>query len=328
MSDIYVILSTLQPKLWVLIPSAVIEIALVVGTIVYLYHKAHAFAAPPKTDTPPPTYTPEQLKEIERMLAETGYAFDPQQNIFYSIISPWQKQFGYCRLYDESAVAFNMIFDCEPIYFNFEGKKWLIELWKGQYGITTGAEVGIYNTAKEDLDVPGTFKGTFYYAPEASDFLDVRFTLFKNQKKLFSRSDKHWWLTGFILGEYSDPSELVMACAITLKNAEMRDAFLEGLTGIGYTRDELRINYNTVIINYSKPHSRQPLSQRGLIAAIAKMQTKFYVKYYDKITNNSENLYDVLTVARERTPKLYKMILKTGKEENRYKLHERIEDYI
>ena len=54
-----------------------------------------------------------------------------------------------------------MIMDCEPVEFSYGGKRWLIELWKGQYGITTGGEIGIYNTKREDIDHE-KFKGTFY----------------------------------------------------------------------------------------------------------------------------------------------------------------------
>ncbi|MGE4548892.1 MAG: DUF4474 domain-containing protein [Intestinibacillus sp.] len=268
------------------------------------------------------------MKEVEKILAEAGYAFDPQQNIFYSVMNPWQKQFGYCRLYDEAAAAFCMIYDCEPVYFDYAGKRWLIELWKGQYGITTGAEIGIYNTSKPELNVPFVFNGTFYDAPGEEDYLDVQFALFKNGEKLFSRADKHWWLTGFVLGEYSKPSELTMICAITLKDTEMRDAFLEGLTQLGYTDDELRIDCNTVMIYFSKPHSRQPMSQFGLIAAISKIKNRHFVKEYDKITNDAESIYDILHVIREKSPMLYRMLFKMGGSEERYKPHEKIKDYI
>ena len=45
-----------------------------------------------------------------------------------------------CAAYDKTAPYFNMVFDCEPVYFDYNGRTWLIEFWKGQYGINTGAE--------------------------------------------------------------------------------------------------------------------------------------------------------------------------------------------
>ena len=37
-----------------------------------------------------------------------------------------------------------MVFDCEPLYFSCNGKSYLLELWKGQYGMSTGAGIGFY----------------------------------------------------------------------------------------------------------------------------------------------------------------------------------------
>ena len=44
-----------------------------------------------------------------------------------------------------------MIIDCEPVRFYYGGKKWLIELWKGQYGMTTGCEIGVYTAPVYDV---------------------------------------------------------------------------------------------------------------------------------------------------------------------------------
>ena len=51
----------------------------------------------------------------------------------------------YAYGYDAAALAMNAIIDCEPIFFDYAGKTWLIELWKGQYGLETGCEIGVYN---------------------------------------------------------------------------------------------------------------------------------------------------------------------------------------
>lgn len=40
----------------------------------------------------------------------------------------FQRDLGYCKLYDDSAATMDMIIGCEPIYFTYGGKDWLIEL--------------------------------------------------------------------------------------------------------------------------------------------------------------------------------------------------------
>ena len=102
-----------------------------------------------------------QQMELNADLKDAGFAYEINGDYFYSLMDCWQREVGYCRLYDEAAPMFNMIMDCEPVEFSYGGKRWLIELWKGQYGITTGGEIGIYNTKREDIDHE-KFKGTFY----------------------------------------------------------------------------------------------------------------------------------------------------------------------
>ena len=38
-----------------------------------------------------------------------------------------------------------MIIDAYPVYFDYQDKTWMIEFWRGQYGINTGAEIGVYH---------------------------------------------------------------------------------------------------------------------------------------------------------------------------------------
>ena len=75
-----------------------------------------------------------------------GFDYNAEKDIFYSAKDAWQKNFGYCHLYDVSAPLFCMIIDTEPIKFYYNNKNWLISFWKGQYGMVTGAEIGIYYT--------------------------------------------------------------------------------------------------------------------------------------------------------------------------------------
>lgn len=109
-----------------------------------------------------PTEDKQKQKDmLNADLEAAGFAYEPRGDYFYSRMYCWQRKTGYCRLYDEGASLFNMIMDCEPVTFSYGGKRWLIELWKGQYGITTGGEIGVYNTHLEDIHT-SRFTGTFY----------------------------------------------------------------------------------------------------------------------------------------------------------------------
>lgn len=66
---------------------------------------------------------------------EAGFLYDPDQGIIYSRLDAVQRDFGYAYGYDAAAVGMTALIDCEPIFFDYAGKHWMIELWKGQYGL-------------------------------------------------------------------------------------------------------------------------------------------------------------------------------------------------
>ena len=273
-------------------------------------------------------YTTTQLEVLRRLLADTGYAYDWSQNIFYSVLNPWQRKLGYCRLYDESSALAGMVIDCEPVYFDYGGKKWMIELWKGQYGITTGGEIGIYNTEGPDLDIQGVFNGTFYFCANDNETLSMMYTLRLNDRHLFSRAARHWWLTGFRLGEFAKPSRLTMEASITFKDHGMQQAFLEGLRKIGYEDGEYRYSNNTVLVLFSKPHSRQPVTRHGLVAWIALKVDRRNVGRYRKLTKGMDNMADILAVLSRKAPVLYNMALNMGRHQKTYEAYDKLRPFV
>ncbi|NLT13373.1 MAG: DUF4474 domain-containing protein [Clostridiales bacterium] len=268
-------------------------------------------------------YSAVQLEEIREMLAGTGYEYDPRQDIFYSTIDPWQRKLGYCSLYDEAAIPLGMVFDCEPVRFKYGGKNWMIELWKGQYGITTGGEIGVYTTTGPIIEIPGIFNGTLYFCADDSDNLSMTYTLLKNNEVMFSRAARHWWLTGFRLGEYADPEDLTMEASITLKDAAMRDAFLAALHEMGYGDNEVRSGGNTVLILFREPHSRQPFTRTGIIGDMALQGLKNNVDIYKSITGGINSIYDIFMLIKQ-TPQLFDLVLGMGRKKEIADIYEAI----
>ncbi len=255
----------------------------------------------------------EKRQKLNELIAPFGFAYDGKQDLFYSRIDSWQRKFGYGRIYDEAAAPLNMIIDCEPIYFDYQEKHWMIEFWKGQYGITTGGEVGIYYLPKrvqgEELLLPRLV----YHCVEDEDTLRIKTILRKKGKELYFRRGYHWWLTGFVLGEFSKPKELEMDIEITLKDSQMRDAFLQGLYEAGYQRNELNVRGNTVWIHFTRPHTKQPVTRNRLFVAVKQWENKRNCKLYQKATKDYVNAYDKILALKERVPLLYGKLERLGK---------------
>ncbi len=241
-----------------------------------------------------------------------GFAYSKEQDIFYSTLNAWQRSFGYSRLYDEAASHFAMIVDSEPVYFNYDGKKWLIEFWKGQYGMTTGCEVGIYNTKRPAFSTPGNFNETFYDSAGDEDMLYISYVLYKNGKELFKREGKHWWLTGFKLGEFSRPSELAMRISITFKDKAMLHAYIEGMRETGYFSNELAINGYTVSFLFDKPRSPQPQSRTKEIEDFMQSYNKQNCDIFKDLTQDYQRTSSKLVVLRKQNPAIFNNILNLG----------------
>jgi hypothetical protein len=182
-----------------------------------------------------------------------GFLYDPVQDIIYSRMDAHQRKFGYAYGYDELAFLISAEIDCEPIFFNYNGKAWMIEFWKGQYGLMTGCEIGVYNRSlthspahyhlldaiigKRPHDTNPTHN-LFFDCAGDDELLEMEFTLYTGHGKLFSRGpERHWWLTGFKWGELRSPDELTMIGKIKFPSQVMLDAFYDAMRNLGYAEN-------------------------------------------------------------------------------------------
>ena len=279
----------------IIIAAAVLILAVLIFFIVWKV-RSHRFRPNPDKCR--------QKEELDADIEEAGFAYEINGDYFYSLMNCWQRQVGYCRLYDEGAPLFNMIFDCEPVTFSYAGKRWLIELWKGQYGITTGAEIGVYNTEREDIDTD-KFKGTFYENITNDEMLKLSYILRKNGRVILRRKALHWWLTGFKLGEFSKPESLTMDAKITFRDREMRDAFVKSLTDLGYVRKEYSVRGKTVSVHFTTPRSLQTLSRNKVQETLVQQTNSNNCKLYEFATGKYSDTLDKLEYAKAMAPEIY-----------------------
>ncbi len=125
-----------------------------------------------------------------------------QVKIFFSTLDAWQREFGYTRSYDCIAPYLNMVFDSELIYFDYDNRTWLVELWKGQYGINTGAEIGFY--CADGLISPEKRSKTLFHPVSDEELPCMTMKLERNENQAEREIAKlgmpHWWLTMFRMG--------------------------------------------------------------------------------------------------------------------------------
>ena len=190
--------------------------------------------------------TEEQAQEVIQSAAVfsdgfLGYKFDPKGQYYYTSNDPWQRNFGFNVLYDLGAPFVNFSYDTIRCKFTSGGKDWMIQFWKGQYGLVfIGGEIGVYNK-------PAGRTPEHYDCASDEDSLYMTMTLYRKGVEQFTRNyAKYWWCTGFIPGtldSFNDRSELTLQCRITMKDKDMLKGFCAALNKNGFVEDE---NYSVV----------------------------------------------------------------------------------
>ena len=167
-----------------------------------------------------------------QILAAFGYEYDATQDIYYTAMNPWQRNFGFTDLYDDMAAYATMFYQTLKIDFEYGDLLWRLQWWKGQYGVLEGAELGVYTKDPANADSP------FYKCAEAHNLLEMSFEYYHNTKEfdnnqpLFTRPEQeHWWITGFKFGVCS-PSENVVKATLIARDKTMADGIEKGLKNV------------------------------------------------------------------------------------------------
>lgn len=153
-----------------------------------------------------------------------GFDYDAKN---YTITTPqnvWMRDYGYSVLYDIIGGLGFMNTDTVRVKFEHDGKYWMFQFWKGNYGFgrLNGAELGIYN--KEE-------KNAFFYdCATDEEMLDMSITLKNGDETLIEREEmRHWWMCGFRFGPPVSLENLTLESTIEFEDGEMMASFLEAV---------------------------------------------------------------------------------------------------
>lgn len=176
----------------------------------------------------------EPIKTVGKVVLAAGFRYDKEQGIFYSESESWQRNFGYGAFYDAAAAFTGMYYDTMRLKFNYGGYDWMYQIWKGRYGITTGAEMGVYYKSPEA-------DAEFYACVPDEKMITMSYALYRGDELYMTRGpEPHWWLTGFRLFDMIDPNELTLHCTFFMEESGMADALEEALLDLGFIEG---INY-------------------------------------------------------------------------------------
>lgn len=176
-------------------------------------------------------------------IVDIGYNFSIPELLVYVPVNVWMRDFGFCLAYDLFSYATPLFFyETRRFKFEYDGLEWMIQVWKGNYLISNGAEIGIYSREK------GSF-GTYYDCADDEQMLEMSMQLYHGEDLLFERAPElHWWMTGFqISNTLYTANSMTLKFSMTMKDEEMLNAFCESVDrhyrhDVFYTVDGLNVN--------------------------------------------------------------------------------------
>ena len=161
-----------------------------------------------------------------------GYDFSVKELVAYSPVNIWMRNFGFCLFYDifsYSTPFFN--YHTRRYKFDYDGLEWMIQIWKGNYLISNGGEVGLYNRK------PGSV-GSYYNCANDEQMMEMTMDIYHGDELLLHRGPQvHWWLNGFKMSDtIYIPASLRMEFSIVMKDEAMVRAFCNAIKN-HYRRD-------------------------------------------------------------------------------------------
>lgn len=178
----------------------------------------------------------------ENGMGGIGFNCDVYDLLVYAPMNCWMRDFGFCVEYDFLCYVLPMYrYNTRRFHFDYAGKEWMIQAWKGNYYITNGAEVGIYNRE------PGS-RGTFYKCISDEERMPMSMDLYHGDEVLLNLEEtNHWWVNGFKMGyRIYSPHSMTMIFSIVFPDEEMMNAFCEAVDkeihrDVTYTTDGLKV---------------------------------------------------------------------------------------
>ncbi len=177
-------------------------------------------------------YNPEEGKLYGKYGAgviDLGFDFSVDDIVIYATVNCWMRNFGFCLTYDAFSYLTPFYFYNTRRYkFEYEGKDYMVQMWKGNYLMTNGAEVGLYTRS-----LPF---GTIYDCAGEEDMLPMSMSLYHGDELIFTREEQpHWWINGFKPSNtlYTAVS-LTVDVTITMKDEAMAKAFADSVLANRY----------------------------------------------------------------------------------------------
>lgn len=174
----------------------------------------------------------------------SGFNLNLSEMTVYATIDSWMRNFGFCLFYDFAASSMPVFFhyNTRRFKFDYNGMEYMIQIWKGNYTVANGGEVGLYCR-------DASKSGSYYDCANDDQMLNMSMQILHGEEILVDEGPMmHWWVNGFNLSDRMYlPESLTMKFSIDMPDEEMLNAFCESIDNhymhdVTYTVDGLTVN--------------------------------------------------------------------------------------
>lgn len=185
----------------------------------------------------------EIFSDDNKGLLGIGFNFNLNDMVIYAVVNCWMREFGFFFGYDLFCYLTPIFFyRTRRFKFEYAGKEWMIQAWKGLYAVSMGGEVGLYNRDK------GKF-GTYYESAKDDEMINMTLEIYHGDELILKRDEQpHWWTNGFKLSKkLYTANDLTLKSTLEMKDEEMLKAFCESIDNnihhdVSYTVDGLKVS--------------------------------------------------------------------------------------
>ncbi len=150
-----------------------------------------------------------------------GYDLDLKNLMLYTPVDAWQRNFGFTALFDLLSPVLSMDYDTTRIKFEYGGRDWMVQLWKGRYTVGLGAEIGLYYKDPAVLL-------DYYHCATDDMLIPMSMQLYLGSFKILERKEtEQWWLTGFTLAPLILKDYLMLKGTLDFGDEKMTKAFIQ-----------------------------------------------------------------------------------------------------
>ena len=178
-----------------------------------------------------------------RGMVDLGFNFDFNNLVIYAVVDCWMRDCGFFFGYDLFCYLTPIFFyNTRRFKFDYAGKEWMVQVWKGIYAVSMGGEVGLYNRKEGSV-------GTFYNTANNDEMINMSLEIYHGDELVLERKEqRHWWINGFKLTkELYTARDLTLKSTLEMKDEEMLKAFCAAIDksyhhDVSYTVDGLKVS--------------------------------------------------------------------------------------